>query len=137
MFVTSSAQRKMAPNVADLNGVLFESDAATPDMALPYAPIQEAKSYPRQYVWRNIALFVYLHLAALYGGFLFLTSAKWQTDVFGKFENFSVVCIKCVRNLLWQYTTKRIHVINVCFYFVCNKTIIALCSFCALSLHAQ
>lgn len=74
----------MAPNASDANGVLFESDAATPDLALPHAPVQRADAYPRQYVWRNILLFAYLHLTALYGGFLFLTSAKWQTDVFGK-----------------------------------------------------
>lgn len=32
-------------------------------------------------VWRNIVLFVYFHLAAAYGAYLFLTSAKWQTDI--------------------------------------------------------
>lgn len=75
----------MAPKASEANGVLFETDAATPDLALPTTPVQEAKPYPRKYVWRNILLFTYLHLAALYGGYLFLFSAKWQTDVFGKF----------------------------------------------------
>lgn len=74
----------MAPNASDVNGVLFESDAATPDMALPTPPRQQADSRSKQLVWRNIILFAYLHLAALYGGYLFLFSAKWQTDVFGK-----------------------------------------------------
>lgn len=76
---------KMAPNTVDANGVLFESDAATPDMALPITPVQRADNSPRKYVWRNIIAFTYLHIAALYGGYLFLFSAKWQTDIFGEF----------------------------------------------------
>lgn len=75
----------MAPNATDVNGVLFENDAATPDMALPNPPIQQADKRPKQYVWRNIILFAYLHLAALYGGYLFMFSAKWQTNIFGKY----------------------------------------------------
>lgn len=74
----------MAPKEADVNGVLFESDATTPDMALDTTPVQKADNYPKKLVWRNIILFAYLHLAALYGGYLFLFSAKWQTDIFGK-----------------------------------------------------
>lgn len=75
----------MAPNSSDANGVLFESDASTPDLALPNAPIQQAKPYARKFVWRNIIAFTYLHIAALYGGYLFLFSAKWQTDIFGMY----------------------------------------------------
>lgn len=74
----------MAPKSANANGVLFESDAATPDLALASRPIQQADDQPKQLVWRNIILFTYLHLAAIYGGYLFLFSAKWQTDIFGK-----------------------------------------------------
>lgn len=75
----------MAPNISeDVTGVLFESDAATPDLALASAPVYKADNKAKQLVWRNIILFAYLHLAALYGGYLFLFSAKWQTDIFGK-----------------------------------------------------
>lgn len=75
----------MAPNVVeDVTGVLFESDAATPDLALGTPAVQKADNKPKQLVWRNILLFAYLHIAALYGGYLFLFSAKWQTDVFGE-----------------------------------------------------
>lgn len=74
----------MAPKSADANGVLFESDAATPDLALGSAPIMQADKQPRKLVWRNIIAFAYLHLAAVYGGYLFLFHAKWQTDIFGK-----------------------------------------------------
>lgn len=76
----------MAPNSTDANGVLFESDAATPDLALSNAPIKQADNYPRKYVWRNIIAFTYLHIAAIYGGYLFLFSAKWQTDIFGMYK---------------------------------------------------
>ncbi|KAL4703792.1 hypothetical protein ACJJTC_011592 [Scirpophaga incertulas] len=71
----------MAPNASDVNGVLFEDDAATTDLGLDLTPVQKADNHPKQYVWRNIILFAYLHVAAIYGGYLFLFSAKWQTDV--------------------------------------------------------
>lgn len=75
----------MAPNVSDLNGVLFEDDAATADMALGTAPVMKADKQPLKFVWRNIILFAYLHLAAVYGGYLFLFKAQWLTCIFGKF----------------------------------------------------
>lgn len=75
----------MAPNVKDANGVLFENDADTPDLGLSSTPVQQADNYPKKLVWRNIILFTYLHIAALYGGYLFLFHAKWQTDLFGKY----------------------------------------------------
>lgn len=34
-------------------------------------------------VWRNVILFAYLHLAALYGILLIFTSAKVFTTIFG------------------------------------------------------
>lgn len=74
----------MAPNSSDVNGVLFESDAATPDLGLPNTPVMKADNYPKKFVWRNIIAFTYLHIAAIYGGYLFLFSAKWQTNIFGK-----------------------------------------------------
>jgi len=41
---------------------------------------------PTQIVWRNVALFAYLHLAAVYGLYLFLTAqVMWQTFLWGKF----------------------------------------------------
>lgn len=36
-------------------------------------------------VWRNVILFTYLHLAALYGVLLIFTSAKITTTLFGMF----------------------------------------------------
>lgn len=67
-------------------GVLFEDDAETNDGALDVNVIELKKAEKRKlkWVWRNIILFVYLHMAALYGGYLLLTQAKWQTIVFCK-----------------------------------------------------
>jgi len=45
---------------------------------------QRNKKQPNQaIVWRNVVLFSYLHLAALYGLVLMFTSAKITTSVFG------------------------------------------------------
>jgi len=42
---------------------------------------------PLEIVWRNVALFVYLHAAALVGlGLLFTGHVKWQTFVWSKFS---------------------------------------------------
>lgn len=89
----------MAPNITDANGILFESDAATPDLGLPIQPIQQADNRPKQLVWRNIILFAYLHIAALYGGYLFLFHAKWQTDIFGEFYG-EIFIVKKIFNIL-------------------------------------
>lgn len=43
------------------------------------------KEYKLEIVWRNVAIMVGLHGAALYGFYLFCTSAKWQTNVFAVF----------------------------------------------------
>lgn len=49
---------------------------------------QSIKRQPHQaIVWRNVALFAYLHLAALYGVLLIFTSAKIATTIFGKFND--------------------------------------------------
>jgi stearoyl-CoA desaturase (delta-9 desaturase) len=45
------------------------------------------KSTHQAIVWRNVILFAYLHLAALYGALLIFTSAKIATTIFGMFNN--------------------------------------------------
>lgn len=73
--------KKMAPNNIEANGVLYEADAATPDLALSKAPIQQADDQPRKILWQNMFMSLYYHLVAIYGAYLLL-SAKWQTLVF-------------------------------------------------------
>jgi len=55
---------------------LTKNDAAVDSQAK-----SNANKTPRQHqiVWRNVVIMLYLHAAALYGVYLALTSAKWQT----------------------------------------------------------
>ncbi|KAI5702556.1 acyl-CoA Delta(11) desaturase-like isoform X3 [Diaphorina citri] len=85
----------MAPNTSSApTGVLFEGDSthtdtmgpihqqASEDLAEACAKETPEKEYRIVPVWRNIVLFAYLHLAALYGAYLIFTSAKLQTTIF-------------------------------------------------------
>lgn len=44
-------------------------------------------------VWRNVILFAYLHLAALYGVLLIFTSAKMFTIIFGMLPTYKLLLI--------------------------------------------
>lgn len=86
----------MAPRAPQQNcdvsvsGVLNEADVETIDGGLTIQSKAVASRRNYKLVWRNIILFAYLHLAALYGLWLMLTSAKWSTGIFGKilYKNF-------------------------------------------------
>jgi stearoyl-CoA desaturase (delta-9 desaturase) len=67
-----------------VSGVLDENDAETVDGALKAQSQGYARRRNMKLVWRNIILFAYLHVAAVYGLWLMLTSAKFVTGVFGK-----------------------------------------------------
>ncbi|KAH8294978.1 hypothetical protein KR018_004870 [Drosophila ironensis] len=68
----------------DSTGVLFECDVETNDGGLEKDIVSMKKAEKRRLklVWRNIIAFGYLHLAALYGAYLMITSAKWPTIAF-------------------------------------------------------
>jgi stearoyl-CoA desaturase (delta-9 desaturase) len=90
----------MAPNITSSpTGVLFEDDIVK-TVAVPYVePKNDAKpteKYRRQIVWRNVILFVYLHLAAVYGAYLMLTSAKIITTIWGMYKSrfYYMYCLK-------------------------------------------
>lgn len=75
----------MTPNItaSASTGVLYEEDEQT--FTPPTDPqIQTPEKRPLRLVWRNILLFAYLHLAAIYGLYLAITAAKWRTLVWGK-----------------------------------------------------
>lgn len=77
----------MPPNAtSEVTGVLNEEDAETIDGGLQVEVEKLKKADDRQLkiVWRNVILFAYLHSAAVYGGWLAMTSAKWRTLGFGK-----------------------------------------------------
>nr|XP_033329812.1 acyl-CoA Delta(11) desaturase-like [Megalopta genalis] len=66
----------MAPNITNgPTGVLFEGEQNE-------VGDQSKTKYKRQIVWRNVIIFSFLHLGALYGVYLSLTAAKWMTLFF-------------------------------------------------------
>ncbi|XP_043249383.1 acyl-CoA Delta-9 desaturase-like [Colletes gigas] len=72
-------KERMAPNVTSApTGVLFEGESL--DQTTTTEPSKE--KYQRHIVWRNVLVFGYLHLAAVYGLFLVFTSAKLLTSLF-------------------------------------------------------
>lgn len=43
------------------------------------------QEFPVQIVWRNVGLFAYLHLATIFGLYLFVTGqVMWKTAIWGK-----------------------------------------------------
>lgn len=38
-----------------------------------------------QLVWPNVIFFILVHLGSLYGIYLIITKAKWQTTIFSKY----------------------------------------------------
>lgn len=88
---TAAAESEQNPTKLqqDSTGVLFECDAETIDGGLVKDIVSMKKADRRKLklVWRNIILFGYLHLAALYGAWLIFTSAKWQTIALGKWTD--------------------------------------------------
>lgn len=73
----------MAPNISVPTGVLHEQDDEVVTHEIPRECVEPEDRKP-QLVWRNIILFAYLHLAALYGIYLMFTSARIYTSLFGK-----------------------------------------------------
>ena len=70
----------MAPNVTSTaRDVLFEEEPLEENAANE----TPKEKYQRRIVWRNVIVFTYLHLGALYGVYLVFTSAKLLTTAFG------------------------------------------------------
>lgn len=75
----------MAPNTVSVpTGVLLETDDEVNVKAIPKT-LQEPDDRKLQLVWRNVVLFAYLHIAALYGCYLAFSSAHIYTSLFCKF----------------------------------------------------
>lgn len=74
----------MAPNVSVTTGVLHEHDEEVNSSDVPVLEIKKPGDFKLQLVWRNIILFAYLHLSAVYGLYLMFTSAKLSTTAWGK-----------------------------------------------------
>ncbi|XP_066580885.1 acyl-CoA Delta-9 desaturase-like [Prorops nasuta] len=72
---------KMAPNIITApTGVLFEGEIL--DSAQSNDQTKEKTQYVRKIVWRNVISLSLLHIGALYGAYLLITSAKLATTLF-------------------------------------------------------
>lgn len=77
----------MAPNVSLPTGVLHECDDDISTRVIA-EEVQKPTERKLELVWRNIILFIYLHMVGLYGLYLCFTSAKWRTVIFGEYKDF-------------------------------------------------
>ncbi|GBP22734.1 Acyl-CoA Delta(11) desaturase [Eumeta japonica] len=82
LLVHTSKKKSKMPPQEKVSGVLIASDAhdAGADALPPASP--GADDRPLRIVWRNVILFLLLHLGGVYGGYLFLTKAMWRTCLF-------------------------------------------------------
>jgi len=64
---------------------------------------QNRKQHHQAIVWRNVILFGYLHLAALYGVVLMFTSAKIATTIFGMANNLRIKYNLVIAYILYVY----------------------------------
>lgn len=101
----------MPPNATSTSactGVLNENDAETIDGGLltDVKQLKRAEKRKLRWVWRNIIAFIYLHIAAVYGLWLVLTSAKLQTSAFGE-----SLC-KNIQKFLWKDSSNQMESIS-------------------------
>ncbi|EEB11648.1 fatty acid desaturase, putative [Pediculus humanus corporis] len=73
----------MAPNLVSVvpTGTIFENELPTGKKEKVEEEIVNGKSSHKAIVWRNAILFAYLHVAAVYGLYLAITSAKLYTNL--------------------------------------------------------
>ena len=88
----------MAPNVTSSP----TEDLCTPETTLHSsseirAGVEKpALKYRREIVWPNVVMHIYLNVAALYGAYLMLTSAKILTGIWGMCKYLYVLYSVCV-----------------------------------------
>ncbi|XP_017000387.2 acyl-CoA Delta-9 desaturase [Drosophila takahashii] len=108
----------MAPNPkmhtnfesSEQTGVLFEEDVETVDGDLITDRFQHKRAEDRKlaWVWRNITLFAFVHLAALYGLYLIITKAKLATTLFAAFLYIiGMLGVTAGAHRLWAHRTYK------------------------------
>jgi stearoyl-CoA desaturase (delta-9 desaturase) len=82
--VTTTGSVVHESTVKLVNRVATDSEATTTtDSKTEEVPLIE-QTFPTVIVWRNVALFAYLHLSSLYGAYLFFTgNVMWKTFLCG------------------------------------------------------
>lgn len=76
-----------ATSIEECTGVLNESDSETIDGGLNknVTKLKHAKHRKFNLVWFNVLEYIYIHVAAVYGAYLMVTSASIYTTLFGKY----------------------------------------------------
>lgn len=83
---SSSGESKMPPQGQQAGSwVLYETDTVNNDSDAPVLVPPSAEKRVWKIVWRNVILFVLLHIGGVYGAYLFLTKAMWTTCLFAVF----------------------------------------------------
>lgn len=98
------------PSVVDEGNQIAEGETVENNKYKPYR-------YQRQIVWRNVALFAYLHLAALYGAYLMFASAKVATSIWGNYLIFVLLSYTYFQNLFMyfsNFTISNVWIGNYC-----------------------
>jgi stearoyl-CoA desaturase (delta-9 desaturase) len=91
-----------------VSGVLDEHDAETIDGGLEKRQEGYAGRRKIRLVWRNIILFAYLHMAAVYGLWLMVSSAQWKTALFALIMyEFSGLGITAGAHRLWAHRSYK------------------------------
>lgn len=77
------------------------------------------KSTHQAIVWRNVLLFAYLHLAALYGVLLMFTSAKIATTIFGMLKIPDNIIDKLFKNIFCLFIFSNFYVSSIFNWHYC------------------
>jgi hypothetical protein len=84
--------RAMPPNQLGNSLFLSETNSAEPVQIISKQELPQSKSYVRstkpqyrwQIVWRNVLIFIYLHVTAIFGIYYMFTLMQWRTFVWGE-----------------------------------------------------
>ncbi|KAJ8919212.1 hypothetical protein NQ315_012200 [Exocentrus adspersus] len=100
----------MTPNISIPAGVLHENDGEVVGKIIP-ADVVKPSEHKLQLVWRNIIIFVYLHIVAVYGLYLMFTSAKILTSIFVIIlAHFSGLGVTAGAHRLWAHRSYKANV---------------------------
>ncbi|XP_047989389.1 acyl-CoA Delta-9 desaturase-like [Leguminivora glycinivorella] len=107
-FDLQSNELKMPPQATDANGVLFEGDAETEDVALAKKPVRQAAAVKWDYIWHMIVVSLFLNAAGVYGGYRAVVSAKWPTILLAYILYVaSIIGIAAGAHRLWSHKSYK------------------------------